>query len=558
MTARRRRHAIAGLTVLFAMISACGGGGGGEQPAPPTPPPPPAPPSCTVTSVTVSAAPSTITVGTTTSLNATVNASANCSTGVTWTASPAGGTLTPSGATATFASNTAGTFTLTATSTADTTKAGQFVVSVMPAPCATPNGVSVTHATDVAANETWAGDGVTHRVPNTISLTGTAAVTIQPCAIVALGSGASIAVRDSARLIAAGTNDARFVLFKRADENSPWGVLRNFASTSFIDLSYTTLRGGGNSGTSNNATIVMTGEGYGSLPRPVVKVDHVVIESSQGAGILIDTNAAFSDDSRELRIVGASGNPVRMTMMSLGSLPTGSFSGNASDEILIVGPNQNVFADMTIHDRGVPIRIQTSGLTVASSLSGGPPVTLTIEPGVVMKFPKASATTPGARVKFGGNGNSPNNLVGVLNAIGTAEKPIVFTSGEAVPAAGDWQGLWLDTANGSHLDHVEISYAGAPNGIVSNNCKPTNTTDHAALVVGDFEPQYVPPANLITNSMIRHSAGHAINAVWQTSTHNQPNLTASNVFEGITYCRQTYNAVSSPGSCPTTLGCTAP
>ena len=46
--------------------------------------------------------------------------------------------------------------------------------------------------------------------------------------------------------------------------------------------------------------------------------------------------------------------------------------------------------------------------------------------------------------------------------IRTAAKPIVFTSGEATPAAGDWVGIWLNTATGSRLDFVEISYAGDP------------------------------------------------------------------------------------------------
>jgi hypothetical protein len=512
-----------------------------------------------VTGVTVTANPASVAASANTTLTATVNASAACSGAVTWSASPGGGTLTPSGATATFAAATPGTYTVTATSSADASKSGSANVTVTGAvACGLPNGSVVTHSANIGASETWAGDGVTHRVPTSFSIAGTATVTIQPCAIVELGQGASITVRDSARLVSAGTGNSRFVTFRRADVSQPWGMLRNLTTTSLIDLSWTVVQGGGNLlGSYNNASIVMSGDGYGAMPAPVLRVDNVTIDSPQGAGIYLDTNAAFTADSRQLTITGAGEYAVRATMMSLGSLPTGSYTGNATDEIMVVGPGADVFADMTIHDRGIPVRIQTSGLRVVPRAPATAPVTLTVEPGVVVKFPRLTPTQAGARVTFGTNGASPNNLVGVLNAVGTPTKPIVFTSGEAVPAPGDWVGLWLDTANGSRLDYVEIGYAGGPNGIQSNNCRPLNTEDEAALIVGDFETQYVPPANLITNSRIHNSAGFGINAIWQAQAFNEPDLTASNVFENNALCRQTYNAVTPPGTCPATRGCTA-
>jgi len=204
----------------------------------------------------------------------------------------------------------------------------------------------------------------------------------------------------------------------------------------------------------------------------------------------------------------------------------------------------------------VPVRIQTAGFTVAPSGGNTAPVTLTIEPGVTILFPKANATSPGARVIFGTNGNDPHNLVGILNAVGTAAKPIIFTSGEAVPAPGDWVGLFLDTATGSRLDHVQISYAGADSSISSVNCRPASTRDNAALIIGDFSTQYIPPSDLITNSVISNSAGYGIDAVWEAPSFNSPDLTATNTFTGNAMCAQTYNAVTPPGICPTVHGCT--
>jgi hypothetical protein len=132
----------------------------------------------------------------------------------------------------------------------------------------------------------------------------------------------------------------------------------------------------------------------------------------------------------------------------------------------------------------------------------------------------------------------------------------VFTSGEAPPAPGDWVGLWLDTAPGSQLDHVVIEYAGGVNGINSNNCKDPATQDQGGLLVGDFETQYVPPSNLLTNSTLRFNAGYGIVAMWQTtSANNTPDLTATDTFTSNALCAQSFNGTTT--GC-TSTGCTAP
>src|SRR5262249_5547909 len=133
---------------------------------------------------------------------------------------------------------------------------------------------------------------------------------------------------------------------------------------------------------------------------------------------------------------------------------------------------------------------------------------------------------------------------------------IICTSGEAAPAAGDWVGIWLDTATGSRLDHVIIEYAGGVNGISSNNCKDPATQDQGGLLIGDFDTQYIPPTNLLTNSTIRSSAGYGIVAMWvNPGVNNAPNLAATNAFTGNALCAQTFNGTG--GACGST-GCTAP
>ena len=514
--------------------------------------------SCAVTGVSVTANPSTVTTGATSSLTASVSFSGPCSQALSWSVSPSGGTLVPSGNSATFSAAATGRYTITATSVADPSRSGSATVTVTgAASCGPPTGAVVTHSANVTASETWAGDGVTHSVPNGFSINGPATVTIQPCAIVSLGASATINVNAGASLVAAGTGPGGSISFVRANPSQPWGILRGTSPTSLIDLSWTTLQGGGAFGGGYaNSAIAAVGNGYFVAPVSTVRVKNVTIDSPQGGGVYFDAGGAFTSDSTGLTVQGAPDYVLSMGMMALGSVPPGNYASasNVRPMVNVVG-TFNVTVDTTVH-KYLPVRIQSGGFSIAPAAGNTTPVTLTVEPGARLLFPKANPSTPGARVVFGTNGNSPNNAVGVLNAQGTAADPIVFTSGEAAPAPGDWVGLWLDTGTGSRLDHVVIEYAGAPSGIVSANCKPNGTHDYGGLLVGDFGTQYVPPANLLTNSTIRFSAGFGIVAMWQTTVNDTPDLTATNVFPGNALCAQTFNALSA-GVCPS-LGCTAP
>ncbi len=84
-------------------------------------------------------------------------------------------------------------------------------------------------------------------------------------------------------------------------------------------------------------------------------------------------------------------------------------------------------------------------------------VVLTIQPGTIVKF--AADTWLSC---------SPN---GQINAVGTAAAPIIFTSykdntvGEIIqlgtPAAGDWNGIYLEDANSCVFRHAEFRYGGS-------------------------------------------------------------------------------------------------
>ncbi|MEM7112422.1 MAG: right-handed parallel beta-helix repeat-containing protein [Chloroflexota bacterium] len=79
---------------------------------------------------------------------------------------------------------------------------------------------------------------------------------------------------------------------------------------------------------------------------------------------------------------------------------------------------------------------------------------LTINSGVTLTL------EPGTTVQFGTNVSAIAN--GQLDAQGTEEYPITFTSDAASPARGDWRGVCFEgSSGGSILDYVTVEYGGS-------------------------------------------------------------------------------------------------
>jgi hypothetical protein len=83
---------------------------------------------------------------------------------------------------------------------------------------------------------------------------------------------------------------------------------------------------------------------------------------------------------------------------------------------------------------------------------------LIIQAGSVLKFGNSNEISVGASVN------------GLIEAIGTAINPIVFTSKSTYPTKGDWDGIWFysGSANGSVLDYCTVSYGGGYTGAKAN------------------------------------------------------------------------------------------
>ena len=415
------------------------------------------------------------------------------------------------------------------------------------------NGTVVTHSSNITADETWAGDGTVHVVPNSINIVAPATVTIQPCATVKIASGAEIDVRGNAaggttaKLVANGgvvAGDLSPVVFQNTngDLAPTWGRLRGFDKNSLVELHWTYLFGGGNVGGSQlNAVISMNGSS--TLPDPTLKVDNVIVDAPGGAGIYF-SDAAFTSDSTVLQVQNTADASVAMPAMALGSIGAAMLGADADIKVV---ENANIFDNLTIATH-VPIRFKTDGVHVGGlAPTFVPNVTLTLGPGVTLKF---QGNTGPPLVTFGDVGQAQDKNAALV-VQGTALEPVLFTSGAATPAPGDWAGLYLQTSNGSQIDHAIIEYAGGDAAIGPQSCGPIDSSIHqrarntAALIVGDgTDQQYVPPAALVTNTTFRNNTGsYAIDAVWESGGFG-PSLNATNVFgTGPKFCTQNKNLI---------------
>ncbi len=82
---------------------------------------------------------------------------------------------------------------------------------------------------------------------------------------------------------------------------------------------------------------------------------------------------------------------------------------------------------------------------VNPSVTVGAGATLTIEPGVTVKFAAASRL----------------DVSGTLAALGTSESPITFTSSAAPPTPGSWQAIRFLPGSAGHIAHAAIQFGGA-------------------------------------------------------------------------------------------------
>ncbi len=168
---------------------------------------------------------------------------------------------------------------------------------------------------------------------------------------------------------------------------------------------------------------------------------------------------------------GKGGPPVAaftISPISAGTLPTLHISDNASDRIMITAPVLCISRDLTLRNFGVPYCFYSDRVRVTDSTGDLTP-TLSIQAGAELQFDDYLEIGDHVHGKA-----RPGRLL----ALGTATQPVLFTSSKAAKSTGDWPGIWLRSAAGSRIENA------ASNGIVSANCRPEGSNDHAGLIGG--------------------------------------------------------------------------
>jgi hypothetical protein len=390
----------------------------------------------------------------------------------------------------------------------------------------------------VAAAEAWTAADSPHLIPNGLNID--AQVTIEPCAVVKIGAVGVVTVRAGGSLVAQGTAEGP-VTIEQNDPGQPWGQIRTIGGT--VSLTHTKLIGGGapqNSPLDGAATLAIFGDQY-QPPQEVLFVDHVTIEGSASQGVLLRENGEFAAGSTALTITGSAHAPIHIRPNLVGSIPDGTYTGNAVDEITIGGGI--VDRDVTIRDHGVSYRVGdslTEGELIVAAEAGL--ATLTIEPNVTLRFKQAG----GLYVQYV---QTTDPATSAIVAVGTSAQPITFTSSADSPVAGDWLGIMF---NGKpdpkdKLDYVRVEYAGGASSFQGSSCSydetPPKLNDAAIRIF--VEPSSV---DMIKNTTIIQSARHGLDRGW-LGPATVSFVGNGNDFTDVANCQESYPAPNG-AACP--------
>ena len=219
-------------------------------------------------------------------------------------------------------------------------------------------------------------------------------------------------------------------------------------------LEYCTIEYGGHT---HNADISINGAG------PMIKNNIIRHSSTHGIYLNDSVSAQITGNTFSANGVSAvSTHPVRAHLLS-----ENTAIGEGKNIIQVRGGEITANRTWKKQATGSLPYVVTGDITVChttySNYTDTNPyqVTLTLEPGVEVRFEPGTGITIGKQSSYTNYG-----YYGGLFAQGTAADPIIFTSNAATPAPGDWKGIYFQNATydaGSLLEYCTIEYGGAAN-----------------------------------------------------------------------------------------------
>lgn len=419
--------------------------------------------------------------------------------------------------------------------------------------CQAPSGEGTDVGSSITSDETWDLDGSPYRISFQTAVTAT--LTLEPCTVVELEEGAHLFVGNDpveGEIIArgevvteAGEEQIRPVIFRPLTEGTHWGQIA-VDPTGRLDFEYVRIEGGGNAAASQDGggSIISWGSDPAGEPHKNLLLSNVEIVESETYGINLQARAAFADGSTSL-VIRQSGSETAPEAIYLEAgvartVPESLvLEGNERDEVL-VHPFTRVQEDTFPYREGVVYRVD-DWLYVAPQIEDSGLATLTIEPGVEIKFVEGA----GSGITLGADEMHQGQLV----AAGTEGEPIWLHSGEESPQAGDWMGLYFAhfPESGNVIEYVTVEDAGAGNGANGFGCGPADNS--AAIFIRDTRPSSV----FVRNTTIKNTGSETQLALGFTSDEPAEDAAAykeANTFEDSPACAVSYPQNSMAPVCP--------
>jgi plastocyanin len=319
-------------------------------------------------------------------------------------------------------------------------------------------GSNIAHVTkNITTNTTWRADSV-YVIKGSVDVYKTT-LTIEPGTTVKFEAGASLNIgisgtNNSSTLIANGTAD-KPITFTSAAANpvaGDWKGIKLYSCSYNNSMKYCLIQ---YSGEASNGAIYLSSTD--------LALNNCQIQDALAYGIRLDYDAVFSDMNNNT-FEKCGDHPVRMPASKAHTIGTGNIFNCPEGKGINITDSKSIEGACTWKNLNKPYYAEGS-LDVYKGI-------LTIEPGTTIKF------KPEASLKIGISGTSNSSS---LVAIGTADKPITFTSAAANPVAGDWKGIKLYSCSyNNSMKYCLIQYSGeASNGAIYlsstdlalNNCR---------------------------------------------------------------------------------------
>ncbi len=408
---RSRYASFAALAATLALLAAC-------ESSSTSPDPDPDP--VAVTAVVVSSPSSTLEVGSTMQLTATVSP-ASVSQAVSWSSSD--NTRASVNGSGLVTAIVPGAVRITATSTLDPTRSSGVDLALT-------GCLPLVQAT-VAGGATLPAD-TCYQVTNALTVSGGTLV-VSPGVRIEFGTSGSLTATGSGRLQALGTA-AKPILFTSSDPVGTWrGVYFNDSRGTENALHHVTIERAGSSawsgfGSSRTALLVSGAS--------LVSVRNTTLAQSGGTGLTAYEGAelTFVDNTLRQNAVAAWVHPTVAQYIDKST----AFVNNTDNVLRVAfGNNDAVQTAQTWQRLTVPFELQTRMYVDAA---------LTLEPGVLV------SSLAGVSLNVRNEGS--------LTALGTVSQPIVFTSKVAAP--GSWKGISIATlSTANRFDHVVFENGGS-------------------------------------------------------------------------------------------------